>query len=497
MKHNRKAIKYSSALLSLALLIVGCSTQSESDLCCVEFPTSINIDNASSGQQFDITFSASDTWRISGSASWIEFDYMGYTLSAISGQPSDSVTITISINDNNSSTQDDNGEVILTIGEQSQTIATITRIAQETTISLWAYNFEQEIFEPFDLESPLNLEWCQSQAAHIAKLSFSTNFAWQLSGFPSWLTTIDGSQITDEGSADQSFEQLLSTDLAAYTLDEQMSATLNITCPDNSAISYPVTITSPGAKGLMRVVESDDSGFSCIVEGSTSSVDNQIITLSYTLDENGAQTFNSSDISWITMSKGEDIDYGYLTKISRTITLEQNRGQEARQAAIFVLPLSLLESTDSAELYDSSGELKEEYAPYIVAQIEQSGTEPSPSLEFAAEPTIDATISMVTDEDLIQFYLSEFGLAEDSIYQLTYATAGSAQICFPEGVSAAGQGYLKGILSGEESPTWLSVMGGMESFTITMNSTEYSTGYIIVQNDGINIAVIHCIQRYS
>ncbi len=529
------------SMVALAALFVSCTSDSSDDNGLIVDPAeSVVYEKAildvEVGEEYSLTFTANDMWSITASESWIEF-YDGSDLYAsISGQAGEAITVVFKVNDKEMGFSSSTATIDIVATSISYELAEVTRAAEEASITFYALDYST--YEEYELDSsePLAIEWSESNFAFIAKLHFVANFAWQVEGLPAWISNSASNPIATEGTADDEFSQILTTAYAGYTLDETMEATINVVCADNADISYPLTLTTPGAKGLMVVTEnegfgtfsfdadgtygasldgtsSDSYDFSYVVEYSDSAEAEYAITC--TSDGNGGYSFSDSEwaTSWVTLSQAEeslydgsdatysstveDVTYGdYLRESFRSVSVEANSGDEARAAAIFVLPASIISSYDSpADFYSSDGSLKEEVEQYLIGYVEQKGGAGGSMLEFAGEPIVDATIS-VMDEltwgDYYYYYSSEYTISDENMFVLEFASSGAAQINYPAGYSI--DNFRTFTISGD-SGDWLTVEGAETYFTVSMQASEYSEGSVVLVSNWLNVISIHCIQK--
>ncbi|MFI3317201.1 MAG: hypothetical protein SNF93_06500 [Rikenellaceae bacterium] len=546
-----KSLKYFALFAFMSLFMVGCDdTTIDTDDSTEQGGSGDDNDSDGDGddysdyeaqeidvvasQEYTVIFSVSSAWSALADVSWIQFknESLGGSLfSSLIGQAGDDQTFTVSINDENLDFGNDQGKITLTLSDESKVvIAVLTRQGNEPSISFTYMNYETYADEELNIEETFVLGWNDNSFSYAGKIGFTANFPWRIEGLPDWITNSTSSPIQTEGSADDVFSQLLSTSYANYLDAELMEATITVVCQTNSDISYSLDIQTQGAKGLMSLIRADayygfvfDADatyysdlyssrytyytFSCIVESNPSlcepfavscsadgifSEDSQIVDWVHT-NHTEEITYDDSD-NYVGGVEIEDTKYTYLTQFERWLSVDENELSQERSAAIFVLPSSV--TFDSvADLYDSTtGEVKEEYAPYIIERVTQAAliTEAQVELYNSTSYTTTVAISQYAEDSQIAiYYAGQYDVPVDAIFLVTYATAGSAQFKFPLGCS-----YTAGYTIDPSSTSWISYEATDEYFTLTMSNTEANkSGYIILKNSaGENAVYIRCTQ---
>lgn len=546
-----KSLKYFALFAFMSLFMVGCDdTTIDTD-----DPTEqggSGDDNGSDGddddysdyeaqeidvvasQEYTVTFSVSSAWSALADVSWIQFknESLGGSLfSSLIGQAGDDQTFTVSINDENLDFGNDQGKITLTLSDESKVvIAVLTRQGNEPSISFTYMNYETYADEALNIDETFVLDWNDNSFSYAGKIGFTANFPWRIEGLPDWITNSTSSPIQTEGAASDVFSQLLSTSYANYLDSELMEATITVVCQTNSDISYSLDIQTQGAKGLMSLIRADayygfvfDADatyysdlyssrytyytFSCIVESNPSlrepfavscsadgifSSDSQIVDWVH-MNHTEEITYDDSD-SYVGGVEIEDTKYTYLTQFERWLSVDENELSQERSAAIFVLPSSV--TFDSvADLYDATtGEVKEEYAPYIIEHVTQAAliTEAQVELYNSTSYTTTVAISQYDETSQIAiYYAGQYDVPVDAIFSVTYATAGAALFKFPLGCS-----YTAGYTIDPSSTSWILYEATDEYFTLSMSNTEANkSGYIILKNsDGENAVYIRCTQ---
>ncbi len=532
-----KNLKHLAAmcLFGATALFVGCTKDSEPKVEAeVVFPESTNI-SAEIGGEYTIKFDASNNWTATTDSSWIMFVEGSDTYSSTSGKAGDDTELTFVVSDSELGFSDDQATITLSMGGESKAIATVSRSGEQTTITFYSLNTDTYEEYEIDPNEPFEIEWSDKTGSFSRKLHFVANFDWVIEGLPAWISNPTSSPIATAGDADVEFSHVFITDYSAYTNEEQMESTINIVSKSDPEISYPLTLVTRGAKGLMVLTASDSyQGFSFDADGAyTSQMDGMVFSsydftyvtegdptyappfaISCNYDGNGGYIFDSNSdwaSSWVYVDEAyddiyssreviEDVKLGdYLTEATRTLSVGANSGAEPRYAAIFALPSSIYSSYNRvSDFYDASGNVKSEIEEYIIGYVNQSGSE-GMSLQFAWEnPSRTATITKMDESHpYYYYYLYEFSVPSDAIFILEYQQAGAEQINFPFAFNWDTDGMIFNTittpLAGEEQ--WLSVEPAETYFSVMMNASQASEGYVILQQNSLNAVAIHCVQK--
>ncbi|MFI3285829.1 MAG: hypothetical protein R3Y08_04170 [Rikenellaceae bacterium] len=539
-----KSLKYFAALclMSTTALFVGCTKSDETTVETedkVTFPTATDIVADIDGE-YTIKFDAAVNWSATTNVSWIMFVEGSDLYSSTSGKAGDDVELVFQVNDSEFGFGDDSGTITLSMGGESAVVANISREGKEATIVFYSLNMETYEEYEIDPNEPFELPWSNNAGNFSRKLHFEANFDWVIEGLPDWISNPTTYPVPTAGNAGDPFSHMLVTDYSGYTNEEQMEATIKIVSESDPEINYSLTLTTRGAKALMVLTASDsyqgynfdaDGTYGSQLDGTTNSkYDFTYITegepelappfaISCSADGNGGYSFDSNSdwaSSWVYIEEAyddvydqeqsivseiiEDVRLGdYLTMATRSIAVGVNSGAEARSAAIFALPESLYNDySNVTDFYDASGSVKAELEQYIIGYVEQKGAA-GVALEFMWDnPSRTATITkMDPSHELYDFYLYEFSVPADAIFILEYQNTGAEQINYPFTFNWDTDNIIWRTittpLSGEEE--WLSLEPAETYFQVTMGASQYSEGYVILQQNSLNAVAIHCIQN--
>ncbi len=527
-----KNIKYLVAmcLVGATTLFVGCDKGGEGDITkpSITFPELKEFD-AEVDAEYSIAFDASSKWNMTSDVSWIEFKDGDELYPSATGAKGEH-EVTFVVNSKEMDFDSDKGSITLKIDTESKVVATVTRSGREAKLTFYKVDVATQEETEIPAGEPLVIEWSEFNFNFSTKLHFKANFDWKMEGLPAWINNPSNDPIPSAGEANVDFQEFFVTDYAHYTTDEQMEATITVVSLDNPEISYPLTIKTVGAKGLIKITATDGfKGFNFEVDGTyINELDGNRFdhyTVSYVMESSnlyapfsiecesdgnggywfgevndlGALEYKSAD-SWVWVdpneSKSDEI-YPDITLFNKTVMVQPNT-DEARAAAIFSIPGSEFDNyRDRANLFTSDGTIKPEVEKYILGYVNQDGATGG-NLDFAwPNPDRVATITkMEESHDLYYYYLYELSVPANSIYILEYPAAGSEQINFPFNFNfdtdAISVSLFEELNDGEVS--WLSVEPSDTYFTVLMNAAKSQTGSVVLKQSGVNKVAIHCVQ---
>ena len=544
---------FMTLLAGAALLQSGCSKDdTETKLPEPNFPmkTTLGIEVGGTCQ---IPIEPNQEWTVSidqsaaGEWFWLDDDGItAYTLRGKAGQH----TITVCVSNVEEYDTDRSIDVSMTMGGQTQVIATVVRGTVAREFSLYAG--EQSGFGEITYEeSPVNAEettltipWPEeSMEPENRPIKIAANFPWRLDSKPEWIAELSPS----EGKAGETVEILLSGDPTAYPL-EDAEGELVFCDYTNNAVKYTYALSIPGCgtKESVSLNAGTVYTFNAAGEygkggaGSTSwtfygptfqttaaqlATDNG--TVGYKLfvlekKEVYAGAFLYSVCNWIetheNVLSGDDV----LVNTEYRLTADAHPGgynAAARTASVILLPASLAKDVTSAQ--DLIGQdpqtymptLKEEYRAYELATINQDA--PISSLFSVRDlaglentGTIFRQLTYAEDRDLPERMASIFGTPTEQNYQMTYTSENSTATIiydaslnnfttrfFDENFAPIAEGALHW-LSVRKNDAFTDTDGMLisaASFEILMeNVSEAKTGYVVFYVDDKPQAAICC-----
>lgn len=420
---------WTSVLLAgVVALAASCSTSEDEPQPTPVFPESVVLSIPAGETTCEVSFTPNLDWTVSiptdaETAKWFKLRDGEITTTTISGKASSSpVTITVETTTQESFDLAPVCEVSLSMGGETQVIATITRMTTAREFELYAstYNTEDDDFIiPYEYsETPLTkyadatenptevpedaieLKWPIRVGGYMYVFKSSSNFEW-LASTSSWLdvtsTLIDEAAGTYQIMVNAEFtEENINGATGVIDFYDANLADKNEDPGNNAHNKYYVTI--PAATGIVRHpyanidatfnFNADGKYVSQSLGGDTTESDNLSTTVSSTKglkffvltpDGYGGYYATSEYTNWVTVTDTWDDAAGVFQQHAYTVTVAANTG-DARSAVLLAIPEALAKDIDENgdldnQLLDTSGsyDVKEEYKPYLFATIEQEG----------------------------------------------------------------------------------------------------------------------------
>lgn len=540
------------ALAGVGLLLGSCSKDDDggSNLPEPNFPAKTTL-GIEVGGTCTIPISPNQTWSVSidrteaGEWFWLDDDGMpAYTIRGKAGEHE----IVVCVSDVEEHDTDRSIDITMTMGDQSQVIATVTRGTVERQFDL--YQGEESGFgevtyeeEPVNAEqTTLTIPWKEeSMEPERRPIKIAANFQWRLDSKPEWIAELTPS----EGKAGETVEILLSGDPKAYPLEDAVSEL--VFCDyNNNEIKYAFQISIPGCKdkSSMTVNQGTVYTFNAVGEygkggiGSTSwtlygptfqttapmittdegSVGYKLFVLDKKEVFEGA--FLYSVCNWVQIHENVLSGNEVLVNTEYRLTAEANTDtRAARSASVVLLPAELAKDVTSAEELiepdptSNMPPLKEEYRPYELITIDQDA--PISSLfsirDLKGMEDSNTTFRQLTfaqDGQLPEDMASIFGTPNEQNYLMTYTSENSnASIIYDKSLNGFTfklfNEMFMPMASGESS--WLNIRQDeafkdsegnpvtTASFDILMeNVSEAKTGYIVLYSGNTPMAAICC-----
>ena len=175
---------------------------------------------------------------------------------------------------------------------------------------------------------------------------------------------------------------------------------------------------------------------------------------------------------------------------------------DVRTADLFAIPRSVVSGElnwDLGNMISNSGKLKPEYAKYLLGGVTQKAGEEETvgGLSFKYGDMANnsgASLKKSTNSDLINFYMSEWGVSADNVYELTYDNPNSGTMAHISWDVEASEPFFE--IAEENS--WLKANLGYDYFTISMRPenpapSDFFEGGVVMVVDGKPVNAIHCI----
>lgn len=180
----KKIFAFESVLmLTLSILFPGCSDDKETPSEKPIFPEVENI-SVSSGESYDLSFTANLDWTLTIDKSWCRFDDHGVKTAQLSGKAADNQSVKIVISDEGLGFEDETAVIDMTMGSAApQPVFRITRQSLTPTIQLWIHE-ETGWIKADKLEFSYNND---AQEVSPIEIGLSANYDWKIISWPEGL----------------------------------------------------------------------------------------------------------------------------------------------------------------------------------------------------------------------------------------------------------------------------------------------------------------------
>ncbi|MGM9734977.1 MAG: hypothetical protein ACI3ZL_01045 [Candidatus Cryptobacteroides sp.] len=399
-----KSIRMTFMTILAMLFLAGCE-KPQNEVVEPVFPDEIGSLDVNPGDVKTINVVANLDWELElvaeGGSSWfwIEEGEGRQPVSRIKGMATEGQEVEIFVSDVEEYDKVRTCDVVLSMKGQSKTLATLVRGSKDRNISVWTaksdeYGFifsqvEGTIYEYEDdalaSGSSLSLVWPSDLNFYQMALKVTADFPWELAELPEWLVTTGLSD--DRSQRIGTVEFRLTANIEKISLEEQKGKVAFLG-GENEMMSFEVVL--PESKNTI------DSNFPDTIEAtaegkfvSDMGTEQELLFKNITAAEgfkvytpyfNGQWWYSSPD--WIEISTPygawDNEDPSKIQTITYQLKLSQNTSSESRTAYVLALPASIASSLvdPDYDLFtgpDGTGEIKDEYKPYIISTLVQKG----------------------------------------------------------------------------------------------------------------------------
>lgn len=534
---------FTTALATAGLSLGSCSDDNDEGQKLPEpnFPAKTTL-GIEVGGTCTIPISPNQAWSVSidrtqaGEWFWLDDDGMpAYTVRGKAGDHE----IVICVSDVEEHDTDRSIDITMTMGSESQVIATVTRGTVERQFDLYQgteSGFGEVTYEeePIDAgQTTLTIPWEEtSMEPERRPIKIAANFQWRLDSKPEWIAELSPS----EGKAGETVEILLSGDPKAFPLEDSEDEL--VFCDyDNNDVKFAFRISIPGCKEKQDVTLNAGTVFSYNAAGEYGKGGAGSVTWTFygpTFRTTGPMLetesgkvgykvfvltktdYSYETCSWITphetILSGDDV---LVTKENRFTADANPYGSRvtSRTAAIIVLPAEVAQHVASEDDLLTEGSfglpvLKPEYEQYELATMVQDA--PISSLftvrDLAGLESTNTTFRQLTyteDRDLPEQMATAFGTPNDQNYLMSYASETStASVIYSSSLNNFTTRFFDDKFAEikDNSTYWLRLtkQEGVDeitapSFEVIMdNISEDKTGYIVFYVDDKPMAAFCC-----
>lgn len=411
---KRMILHWASVLLaSVAVLSTSCNEDNEDKkVVTPEFPKPQSLTIPAGETTCPVTFTPNMDWTISiptdpETSKWFELRDGEVSVTSIQGKASkDPVTVTIATTDQVEFDATPSCEVSLTMGGQTQVIATITRGTTERQFDIYQVEFDEygQLFNPGiynetpeaknNQDSPIEMFWTYNGALEYA-FKATSNFSW-LINIPEeaegWFikareVDVDGDNNSKEVRFDIKFTTEEILDGTTLGIDFYDASVGKDEDPGNNTHNM-YYFKVPAARDLVYHYDiPEDKTLNFLANGKYSAqmagMGVERDSFDGSVSSTKGLTFHAVDDTYMIISglnswikfedKWDDESDELFQKRDYSITVSENDG-DARTAILLAIPQSKLPEGDPSDIIaDGFTDIKEEYKQYIFATVEQAG----------------------------------------------------------------------------------------------------------------------------
>ena len=237
MKTNR----FFAVLALTAAILASAGCKKDEPVKKITFPEA-QILQISIDETLPLVFEADADWKLTIDKQWLVFVDGEAQVSQIAGVAGP-VSLTLTTADVTSIFDEETATIDITMGTETQTLCTVTRLAEERTAAMWSLPWSGEGEEITSLDFKY-----ESGSVSTAKVTFSANFDWVVKSIPDWM---DGELFAGAaGDCDAANYKYYGVKEEAYPYEQ----TGNIVISDQSGeheITFPATFTGMGEEDIL------------------------------------------------------------------------------------------------------------------------------------------------------------------------------------------------------------------------------------------------------
>lgn len=441
-RKNRRYMKLNfwKYAASVVLCIAAAASCQNSDPVQVDpdpvFPQSVINKTVAAGESVDITIEPNLAWEVqisgegSGNMFWLDDDGMKAT--RISSKEVGSVTITVVFSDDEEFDVNRVCEVTLKMAGQSKKIAVITRPSLGRTFELYAGVAADDGFtEDFgtDKVTAVTLQSFYSSAKYSMPIKVVTNYDWAVS-YPSWLKVLDAEGNSVNGSQEGTTYLMLEAVLSEEVMNGA-EGVVKFMDAENTEASFELAVSLPAfidrIEYSLQTTFTFDAAGSILSLGGTYIEDVPAIIELFATENTGVyavewnaegEYYGISYADWVTVVKNPyEGESGPLAHYTVEVSVPENTTSSERFADVFVVPASKADVAFEEWFDPNTGNLKDEFAVYIIGRISQAGIERDYiTMSDNPEDVYEAVLAKYTES---QWWASSLGT--DNQFELVYS----------------------------------------------------------------------------
>ncbi len=428
-----KSLKHALyAMLGIATIGFSACSNGDDEVATPNFPESpAAVTFTTADITKTLTVTPNYNWSIIADNSWLRFMEGDQTVSSLGGKATkEPITITMCVDENSRTFEDQTTEIKLSMNGQTKSIATVTLQKKEREIKF--YNAAGETITAIEITYNENSDLYN---ANLSKIE--ANFAWKTISAPEWLKGFEplSAEIDNDTKIAAIGSTWITADPAKFE-DQAMSGTIVFQDAENETFTFPLSVSFVGAddkfisvSGLAYMIEFTASGNKIGLDGSVTDITEIPFSITaldgYEIFKIEQQTYEGMSYwqqCWWVNIFYDDTTRAIVPSNRKLLNAIQNEG-EPRTASVFIIPSAYAKTMEYGyeDLMDESGNIKEIYLPYQYT-ISQAGK--------------SANESVVSNEGLTVSYYSEANVYSTEIANsaATYSFTVSA-VELPEGAT--------------------------------------------------------------
>ncbi|MDO4163278.1 MAG: hypothetical protein Q4D56_02665 [Bacteroides sp.] len=418
MKKNKLSWLFLS--LMMTALSLGMSACSDDEETVPEFPTAQTI-SCSAGDTPTLAFTANMTWQLSSSALWCKFVSNGTEYTDLTGEAG-TQSISLKITDDALNFTESTAKITLTMGGQSQEIATVTRAADTYDVTL--------------LDGENELSTIAIGTTGDLTITVETNFKYALD-----LSSDKFTLIQVKGSENQ-YIIAVAEGYQKNPIAETEDVKLSILNENKDKIKeYAVTYTGMDPNSI-KISGVNKWGWSVTMDGTD---------FSYTDPASQATVSVGNSVTYTVTALNDDYQFFYMlegggqywyyaegdeglwlhaTKDGENVTIKADAVSFASKGYVFAFPAAKYEtvmaSTNINKAIDES--FIDTYQSNVIMEVSQKNA--STGFTVRNGLTWETLDCQLYTGDYLEPFNSEYSVSAENIYQVT-ASAGSSLMAYP------------------------------------------------------------------
>ena len=237
MKTNR----FFAVLALTAAIVASAGCKKDEPEKKITFPEAQTL-QISIGETLPLSFEADADWKLTIDKQWLVFVDGEAQVSQLAGVAGP-VSLTLTTADVTSIFDEETATIDITMGTETQTLCTVTRLAEERKASMWNLPWSGEGTEISSLDFSF-----EDHSAPMMKVTFSANFDWTVKSIPDWL---DGELFSGTaGAVNNDNCKYYSVKESAYPFAQEGEIVITDQSGEHE-ISFPATFSGMGDDNII------------------------------------------------------------------------------------------------------------------------------------------------------------------------------------------------------------------------------------------------------